>query len=493
MKILMVCPKYPDTFWSFKYALGFISKKAPFPPLGLLTVAAMLPKEWDKKLIDMNVSDLKDKDVKWADYIFISAMIAQKESAKRIIARCNAHNVKVVAGGPAFTTGYEEFAGTDHFILGEAEKTFPQFLDDLQKGCAKHIYAPDQWPDIANTPIPMWELINVDDYVAMPVQYSRGCPYDCEFCDIVIMSGRVPRIKTTGQFLQELDAVYKTGFRGSVFIVDDNFIGNKTKVKKMLPEITQWQKNRQYPFWLLTEASLHIADDEKLMQMMVEAGFDRIFIGLETPNRESLIECGKTHDESQDMTALVKKVQNHGLQVMGGYIVGFDSDPPTIFEDQISFIQKTGVVIAMVGILDALPKTRLYQRLKKEGRLIKESTGNNTDGSLNFIPKMNSQTLKDGYLRVIQTIYSPKQYHERIINFFKEYRPLRKRMRITVPELNAFAKSIWRIGVKGNWQERWYYWKLLTIAAVKYRSFFSEAVVLQIYGFHFRRIINRLK
>lgn len=493
MKILLVYPEYPDTFWGFKHALNFVSKKAAFPPLGLLTIAAMLPEGWDKKLVDMNVSALEDKDMQWADCIFISAMITQKESAKEVIARCNKHGIKVVAGGPVFTTGYEEFAGVDHFILGEAETTLPQFLEDFQKGCAKWVYTSDERPDITRIPVPLWEIINIGDYVTMPVQYSRGCPYDCEFCDIIIMNGRVPRTKTISQFLREFDAVYKTGFRGSVFIVDDNFIGNKAKVKKMLPEIIQWQKSRRYPFRLLTEASLDLADDEELMGLMIETGFDKVFIGLETPNEESLVECNKFQNKNRDMVVDVKKIQNHGMQVLGGYIVGFDSDPPSIFNKQIEFIQKTGVVVAMVGILDALPKTKLYERLKAGGRLLTVSSGNNTDLSINFVPKMDINILLEGYKKILRTIYSPKKYYERIINFFreyKEYKPLRKRRRITVSEIGAFAKSIWRIGITGKKEEKRYYWRLLAVSAIKYHSLFSEAVVLQIYGFHFRKIVG---
>ncbi len=493
MKILLVYPEYPDTFWSFKYALNFVAKKAAFPPLGLLTIAAMLPERWDKKLVDMNVSALKDGDIQWADYVFISAMITQKESAEQVICRCNKRGTKVVAGGPVFTTGHEGFTGVDHFILGEAEATLPQFLEDLRRGCAKRVYASSERPDITHTPIPMWELINTRDYVTLPVQYSRGCPWDCEFCDIIIMNGRIPRAKTASQFLRELNAIYETGFRDSVFIVDDNFIGNKAKVKKMLPQIAQWQKSRRHPFRLLTEASLNLADDEELMRMMIGAGFDKVFVGLETPNEESLTECNKVQNKSSDMVAAVKKIQGHGMQVLGGYVVGFDNDPPDIFDRQIDFIQKTGVVVAMVGILDALPKTRLYERLKAEGRLLTTSSGNNTDLSISFSPKMDINLLLEGYKKILRRIYSPKEYCERIVNFFREYKPVKKKKRITITEINAFGKSIWRIGMTGEREEKRYYWRLLAISATKYRSLFSEAVVLQIYGFHFRKIVAGLK
>lgn len=491
MNILLVYPKYPDTFWSFKHVLKFVSKKASFPPLGLLTVAAMLPEDWKKKVVDMNVSKLKDKDIQWADYVFISAMITQKESTIEVTDRCKKLQKKIVAGGPVFTTGYEEFEGVDHFILGEAEATLPAFLEDVKNGCPKPVYISNERPDMAKTPVPLWDLINLKHYYSMPIQYSRGCPYDCEFCDIVVMNGRVPRTKTTAQLLREFDALYQRGWRGSTFIVDDNFIGNKARVKDMLPVAIQWLAKRNYPFVLLTEASLNLADDEELMDLMAESGFDKVFIGLETPIEESLAECNKFQNKERDMVAEVKKIQNHGMQVLGGFIVGFDSDPPSIFDSQINFIQKTGVVTAMVGILTALPKTRLHNRLEAEGRLLKVSSGNNTDGSLNFIPKMDTEVIVNGYHRILDTIYSPKKYYERAITFLEEYKPReRRKHKVRFVEFKAFIRSIWYLGIIGKWKTKRYYWKLLTTSAIKYRHAFPEAVTIAIYGHHFRKIVE---
>ena len=263
MRILMVYPQYPDTFWSFRHALKFISKKAAFPPLGLLTVAAMLPEEWEKKLVDMNVTILTDKDIKWADYVFISAMVVQRDSVKEIISRCKKLSTKLIAGGPLFTTGHDEFDGIDHFVLGEAEVTLTPFLEDLDKGCAQHIYTSNERPDINKTPVPLWSLINMKKYSSMNIQYSRGCPFNCEFCDIIILNGHKPRTKDKEQMLVELEALYSQGWRGGVFIVDDNFIGNMKKLKtEMLPSIIKWMKERKYPFIFLTEASINLADDE---------------------------------------------------------------------------------------------------------------------------------------------------------------------------------------------------------------------------------------
>lgn len=306
-------------------------------------------------------------------------MLTQKESVEKIINRCNKLGVKVIAGGPLFTTGYEEFNGVDHFVVGEAEGIFPRFSDDLSRGCVEKIYTSDVRPDITRTPIPLWGLINQGDYVSLSMQYSRGCPYDCEFCDIIVMNGRVPRVKSTEQFLKEISAIHKTGFRGMVLVVDDNFIGNKVKVKAMLPELIRWQEENGCPFTFSTEASINLADDEELMELMVNAGFDQVFLGIETPSPAGLAECGKVQNENRDMVASVKRIQRYGLHPLGGFIVGFDSDHESIFEDQIRFIQEAGIVVAMVGLLQALPKTRLYKRLAKEGRILKASSGNNTD------------------------------------------------------------------------------------------------------------------
>jgi len=491
MKILFVYPKYPDTFWSFKHALKFISKKASFPPLGLLTVAAMLPEEWEKKLIDMNVSALTEEDLEWADYVFISAMVVQKKSAMEVIRRGKKLGIKVVAGGPLFTTGYEEFEDIDHFVLNEAESTLPSFLDDLKKGCAQHLYTSKEWPDLGKTPRPQWDLINMKKYASMCIQYSRGCPFNCEFCDIIVLNGHKPRTKSKDQILGELEALYAQGWRGGVFFVDDNFIGNKKRLKaEILPALIDWMKQKKYPFSFFTELSINLSDDEELMQLMVKAGFTRVFIGIETPNEDSLTECNKYLNKNRNLIACVKKMQDIGLEVQGGFIVGFDNDPLSIFESQISFIQKSGIVTAMVGLLNAPRGTRLYNRLKKEDRLLNDSSGDNTDFSLNFIPKMNVEILMNGYKKILNTIYSPKYYYKRVITFLKEYKPKRlgKKIHFKFCYFNAFFKSIWFLGIKGK--ERFHYWKIISWTIVRRPRFFNLAISFAIYGFHFRKIVE---
>ncbi len=488
MKILFVYPQYPDTFWSFKHALKFVSKKAAFPPLGLLTVAAMLPEDWEKKLVDMNVTRLTDGDIRWADYVFISAMAVQKKSVNEVVVRCKHLGAKIVAGGPLFTAGFEEFNDIDHFVLGEAEITLHPFLEDLEKGHARHIYTSNERPDISATPVPLWSLIDMKHYSSMNLQYSRGCPFDCEFCDIVILNGHTPRTKSKEQLVSELDSLYEQGWRGSLFIVDDNFIGNKKKLKaEILPALIEWKESKKYPFALCTEASINLADDEELIRLMVAAGFDVVFVGIETPNDESLVECTKYQNQNRDLVASVKKLQEFGLEVQGGFIVGFDSDPESIFQTQIDFIQRSGIVTAMVGLLNAPTGTRLYRRLKEEGRLLRSFTGNNTDFSLNFIPKMDYDRLIRGYKHILDTIYSPKEYYERIRTFLQVYKPPRtKPGKVQSHQIKAFFRSIWFLGIRGK--GRRHYWRLFISYLMKSPPKFARFILLAVYGYHFRKV-----
>ena len=492
MKILFVNPIYQDTFWSFKYALKFVFKKAANPPLGLLTVASMLPEGWKKRLVDMNVSRLSDKDLKWADYVFVGAISIQKESAKEVISRCRQAGTKIVAGGPLFTTKHEEFEGVDHFVLNEAEVTLPLFLDDLKNCCVQRVYTSQRRPDITETPIPAWDMINMNKYAVMNIQYSRGCPYNCEFCNISVLYGHKPRTKSKQQILAELDSLYMKGWRGGVFFVDDNFIGNKQKLKEsILPAIADWMKKRKYPFTFNTEASIDISDDEELMDMMVKVGFDSVFIGIETPNEDSLAECAKFQNRGRDLIGCVKKIQQFGLQVQGGFIVGFDNDGPSIFESQIKFIQKSGIVAAMVGLLNAPRGTKLYNRLKKENRLLDDISGDNTDCSINFIPKMSHEMLIGGYKRIVQTIYCPKHYYERVRLFLNQYKPLpKKKYQLHLSHFGTCLKSVFFLGIIG--EEKRYFWGLFWKTLFRYPRFLPLALTLAIYGFHFRKIFERL-
>jgi len=489
MNILLVYPKYPETFWSFKHILKFVSKKAAFPPLGLLTVAALLPDEWDKRLIDVNVNELQDQQIAWADMVLISAMLVQAESAQEIIHQCKLLGKTVIVGGPAATTQHDRFTGVDHFVLNEAEITLPMFLSDWAKGNVKPIYTCTDRPDIKQTPLPQWSLITLSDYVTMPVQYSRGCPFNCEFCDIIELYGQKSRTKAPEQMVQEMQSLYDMGWRNDVFIVDDNFIGNKVNVKKMLSSLIKWQKEHHYPFTFTTETSVNLADDEELMQMMSSANFHKVFVGIETPNIDSLEECGKYQNVSRDLEAAVKTIQQNGMQVTGGFIIGFDSDTESIFDTQIRFIQKVGIVTAMVGLLNALPQTRLWHRLQAEGRLLGESTGENTDASINFIPTMAREKLLAGYQKILGTLYSPKHYYARINTFISNYHP-RVKARISLQDLTSGARSIWYIGILSK--ARFLYWKLIVRTCIKKTKALPIAIELAIYGLHFEKVSERI-
>ena len=486
MNILMIYPEFPDTFWSFKHALKFIRKKASSPPLGLLTVAAMLPAAWEKRLVDLNVTHLTQKDLAWADYVFLSAMVVQREAAYKVIARCKQAGVPVVAGGPLFTGEYEAFPDVDHFVLNEAEITLPRFLADLERGCPERLYTTTEFPDIRKTPVPLWELLDLRQYATMSIQFSRGCPYDCEFCNITALFGRRPRTKTAAQIVAELDSLYALGWREGVFFVDDNFIGNKKQLKaEILPALIEWRKGKVgMPF--NTEVSINLADDEELMRKMVAAGFTMVFVGIETPDEESLAECNKFQNKGRDLVESVKRLQRAGLQVQGGFIVGFDSDTPSIFERQIDFIQKSGIVSAMVGLLQAPYGTRLYQRLKKEGRVVSEMSGDNADGSTNIIPKMNMDVLREGYKKILSQIYSPRLYYERVLTFLREYEPPKLKLHLDFEYVMALWRSIYELGIKGI--ERVHYWRLFFWTLAHKPRLFPQAISFAIYGYHYRRV-----
>ena len=495
MKILLVYPKYPDTFWSFRHALKFIAKKALHPPLGLLTVAAMLPEEWNKRLIDMNTDTVRDTDLSWADYVLIGGMAVQRQSAKELIARCMQLGAKTVGGGPLFTAAPDDFPEVDHLVLDEAESTLPRFLEDLAEGKPARIYRSGSFPSLDTTPAPLWRLIKMNRYFSMNLQYSRGCPFSCEFCDITTLYGNHTRTKTSSQIVGELEALYNAGWRGGVFFVDDNFIGNKKKLKdRVLPEMIDWMKKKRYPFDFSTEASINLADDEDLMRQMIRAGFESVFVGIETPDSRSLEECSKLQNTNRDLIASVKRIQQIGLRVRGGFIVGFDNDAPDIFERQIRFVQESRIITAMVGMLNAPGGSRLYNRLKKEGRLSKEVTGDNTDFTTNVIPIMGYEKLFEGYKRVINGIYSPRTYYERVKAFLREYRPLEKRqwrfhfrlIRYNFRYLDATFKTLFVLGLKDS--ARIYYWKLLLWSLVRRPKLLPMAMAYHVYGFHFRKV-----
>ncbi len=488
MNILLVYPQYPDTYWSFKYALKFISKKASNIPLGLITIAPLLPETWNKKLVDLNVSRLEDKDLKWSDYVFISAMSIQFASARQVIDRCIKLKKKIVAGGPLFTEEFEQFAEIDHLVLNEAEITLPLFIEDLKNGNPKKIYGSDKFADLTKSPLPDYSLLNAGKYATAGIQYSRGCPYDCEFCDITALFGRRVRTKTSLQIIGELDQLLKIGWKGSVFFVDDNFIGHKSKLKNdLLPAIITWMRSNGNPFNFITEASINLADDRDLIEMMVKAGFAKVFVGIETPETSCLMECNKQHNSNRDLIECVNIIQSFGMEVYAGFIVGFDNDPPDIFQRQIDFIQKSGIITAMVGILNAPRLSKLYSRLKTEGRIIDKFTGDNTDFSINFVPVMDRNELLKGYKNIIRNIYSSKAYYTRVLTFLKQFDPP-SGPPLSFNRFMALIKSIIYLGILKK--HRIYFWKIFFWSIFNKPKSFPLAVTYSIYGYHFRKVFR---
>jgi radical SAM superfamily enzyme YgiQ (UPF0313 family) len=475
-----------------KYAVQFIGKRSAEPPLGLITVAAMLPEDWSRRLVDTNVTDLTDDDVRWADLIFLSGMDLHRSSFQQIAARCKRLGATIVGGGPFCTLHHEEIEHVDHFVLNEAEITLPEFLTDFKAGRPGRVYTTDRYPELGSTPVPQWELLDMQAYATVDVQYSRGCPFDCEFCSITAMLGHKPRCKETTRFIAELESLYRHGWRGTVFVVDDNFIGNRRKLKEdLLPALTRWSAERKYPFSFTTEVSINLVDDEALADAMVAAGFRMLFVGIETPDVASLRECGKTQNSGRDLIGAVKSLQRKGFDVSAGFIVGFDSDTPSVFDRQIAFIQESGITTAMVGLLTAETGTRLYDRLEQEGRIKEVTSGNNTDGTLNFIPRLDPRTLLEGYRRIVHTIYSPKAYFYRVRTFLSEYRvPKIGSKSPDRRDIRALLKAFWRIGIVGS--GRFHFWQLIFHVLRNYPAAFAEAIRMAIYGFHFRKVAQTL-
>jgi radical SAM superfamily enzyme YgiQ (UPF0313 family) len=492
MNILLVSPKTPDTYWSFNHALRFIAKKALNPPLGLLTVASMIPDQWAKKVVDLNTTCLQDKDIQWADYVFISAMSVQQESVREIIRLCQLHHTKTVAGGPLFTGEPENYPDIDHLVLNEAEITLPRFLSDLRKNRAGRIYRTEEHASMEASPIPDYSLIDHGKYAQLSLQYSRGCPYHCEFCEITALLGRKVRTKSTGQILGELDNIYRTGYRGNIFFVDDNFIGNKRKLKNdLLPAMIRWNQSRDFPFDFTTEASINLSDDTELMSLMARAGFIKVFVGIETPDEQSLEECDKKLNRQRDLIQCVNRIQRTGMEVMAGFIVGFDSDSPGIFQRQIDFIQQSGIITAMVGLLNAPNNTRLFRRLAEEGRITDHADGDNTNYSMNFIPKMDKEVLLKGYQTIVRTIYSSKAYYERVVHFLKQYEPrIKTRTAISFKKLMALLRSMVILGILKKNQI--YYWRLFFWSLINRPKLFPLAITYSIYGYHFQKVFREL-
>ena len=491
---LLVYPEHPPTYWGADHALEMSGVKATHPPLGLLTVAAMFPASYELRVVDMNVSDLHDADLEWADLVFTSTMITQHVSLRAVVERCNRAGVPVVAGGPHPTTFHEEIGGVDHFVLDEVEETFAEFLRDLESGTAKRVYREARKPDVTRTPVPRFDLIDIKNYATMSVQFSRGCPFDCEFCDIIKLYGRVPRTKSPEQVVEELDSLHRLGWRGPVFLVDDNFIGNKRDALELLPAIAGWQKARGYPFTLITEASANLALMDAMMDAMIEAGFDSVFVGIETPNPKALLKTKKQQNtnETQEnyLYHAVRKIQQRGMQVQGGFILGLDSDDEGVFDAQIDFIQETGIPVAPIYLLTAVKGTDMYERMKSEGRLLEAPLGTNAM-PLNFKTELEYGTLIDGYKRVIATLYDPtlENYFSRCLTLFRHLKPVRhlRKPRSRTEIDAAFMVVRRRLSAK----QLPAYSKFIAKVSKDYPGMLSDAIYLAAMGYHFEKITRQ--
>jgi radical SAM superfamily enzyme YgiQ (UPF0313 family) len=495
MNALLIYPEFPDTYWSFKHALKFLGKGAAQPPLGLMTVAALLPKAWKKRLVDANVERLRDRDLAWADVALISAMHIQRDSLAAIIERCRARGLRTVVGGPIASSLSPAELKADHVVIGEAESLITNLARGLEQGAAEPVYKADERPEMATSPLPDLSLIKMHRYSTMAVQYSRGCPFNCEFCDIIEIYGRRPRVKAVAQVLAELDQLYAAGWREAVFIVDDNFIGNKARARELCSALAAWRGQHKTSFDFITEASLNLADDPELMQLMKDAGFASVFLGIETPDESALVACNKLQNTRRSMLESVATIQSYGMQVMGGFILGFDTDRDDIFDRMVDFIQKSGIPIAMVGLLQAMPGTQLFRRLWKEGRIVDEGQGDNTDDRLNFLPNMDPARLVEGYRSVLRRIYSCEAYYERVKLYLNRTHPrsakrTTRQQWLTVSNARAFVTSIVRQGVFGR--QRWSYWKFLLTVATRYRHCVGTAMTLAVMGYHLQVMTRRL-
>lgn len=487
MRILLVYPEMPDTFYAMKHFMKVVDKKAAYPPLGLLTVASMLPADWEKKLVDLNVCSLTDNDLSWADYVFLSAMNVQEESAREIIQRCKKVGVKIVAGGTLFTHEHYRFPDVDHFVLNEAEITLPQFLADMKCGKEKPVYQTSEFADVTATPLPSFDLIDKNDYLYDIVQYSRGCPYMCDFCDVTALLGRRPRTKTPGQIITELNQIHQQGDTQLILFADDNLIGNKRILKaELLPALIEWRRKTQPAFFFATQLTVNLADDEELMQMLLDAGFRHIFIGIETPSEESLKVSHKTQNLKKNLLNTIHLIHSKGFIISGGFIVGFDTDDASIFRRQVQFIQESGIPLPIVNILKAPPGTDLYKRMKLEQRLSKPFAF--TEGDTNIIPVMDPIALYDGFINVINNIYTPEGSYRRLMNFFETYRfpkgSIKIKEKLSMRQVRMALKIAYRLGIADR--NRKYFWKLIGWSLKNNRKMLDKAFFysIMIYQMH---------
>ena len=510
MKALLIYPLFPKSFWSFEKALELVGRKALLPPLGLITVAAILPQEWEFKLVDRNLASVTEAEWDWADIVILSGMIVQQGDMIGQIREAKQRGKKVAIGGPYATSFYKELQGeADYLVLDEGELTLPMFVEALEKGEESGIFRATEKPDVSTTPIPRYDLLDLNAYSEMSVQFSRGCPFQCEFCDIIVLYGRKPRTKTPQQLIAELECLYNLGWRRTIFLVDDNFIGNKRNVKLLLKELQPWMEEKGYPFTFGTEASVDLAQDQELMDLMTACNFGTVFLGIETPDEDSLAVTKKFQNTRDPLSESVDKIISSGLRVMAGFIIGFDSEKTGAGDRIVEFVQKTTIPVAFFSMLQVLPDTGLWHRLKKEERLLESSGNINQTTLMNFIPTRPVEEIAQEFIDGFWTLYDPQNYLDRTYRHYRilgeapchKYPQKRKKSSGKKADL-AIVKALlivcWRQGILRKTRSTfWYYlWEMfrhnrrgvpsyLTVCAqiehfLEYRQIVKEQIEAQL-------------
>jgi radical SAM superfamily enzyme YgiQ (UPF0313 family) len=492
---LIVQSKFSEySFWNYQEVCDIVGAKYPAAPLGLLTVAALLPQQWTFKLVDENVEPLLDEHIQWADIVCTGGMLPQQKSLLNLIDRAHSLNCPVVVGGADPSSQPDLYKNADFLVLGEGEVTIPMFLESLKNGAEKGIYKSEEKADMAFAVVPRYDLIRFRDYIMIGVQFIRGCPFGCEFCDIVELFGHIPRFKSSNQIIKELQYLYDLGYRGHVDFVDDNFIGNKKKVKELLLEIRKWTVEHKYPFYFTTEASVNLADDHQLLQLMKDVDFRYVFLGIETPENETLAKNHKIQNVDKSVTDAVKTIMSYGIVCNGGFIIGFDSDSLNIADNMISCIQDSGICMAMLGLLYGLPNTQLTKRLKAEGRLFHNTSKEIGDldidqstSGLNFETKIPRIDIIRNYVRVLEHIYEPANYYKRVIYNGLCLKTAYKHTPDFITQLH-FLRSFLRVcKVAGfNKMTGWLYWKMFFTILFRNPKSIEPAVNLAAMFIHFR-------
>ncbi len=467
MRVLLLYPLFPKSFWSFEKTLALVDCKALLPPLGMITVAAILPQEWEFRLVDHNIREITDSDWDWAELVIISGMIVQKNDLLLQIAEAKNRDKLVAVGGPYATTSPQEVQAADFLILDEGEITLPMFIAAIERGDRSGVFRATEKPAVTETPIPRYDLLDLNAYDNMSVQFSRGCPFQCEFCDIIVLYGRKPRTKTPEQLIAELERIYDLGWRGAVFMVDDNFIGNKRNVKLLLKELKVWMAEKGYPFGLTTEASVDLAQDDELMELMVECNFKKVFLGIETPDQESLALTSKFQNTRDPLTESIDKITRAGMQVMAGFIIGFDGEKPHAGDRIVQFVEQTAIPMAMFSMLQALPSTALWNRLEKEGRLLNSEANINQTTLMNFVPTRAIEDIATEYVNAFWQLYDPKAYLDRIFRYYMKLGDAKNVVskRTSWKTIRALGLLLWNQGVIA--QTRSLFWRNLIQVLLK--------------------------